>query len=204
MASVAEAVEQGPKLMEVLTLVALLLGPILAIWVTREVDKRRERHSKRIEIFKILMRTRSTRLHPDHVGALNLVEIEFYKEQKVQLALEKYFQHLNDRAAIAAGTWNQNYDHLFTKLLSAIASSLGYQIEQLQILTGGYAPQGWEAAEKRGMDLQDKLIALLDGKLSLPVRHAPVPIQEATNANAQTTQAGLVVPHGFPPPPTGT
>src|ERR1700693_3746623 len=85
------------KTYEWLTLAAILIGPIAAVFMTRFVDWRRERRSQRLGIFKNLMRTRGSRLHHEHVGALNLVEIEFYKEEKVLSVLEKYFEQLNKK-----------------------------------------------------------------------------------------------------------
>jgi hypothetical protein len=176
------------KFSDGLTIAALVLGPLLAVGATRLVDGWREKRNKRTELFKILMRTRGVRLSPEHVGALNLVEIEFYKEQKVLDALEKYFQHLNDDSA--KPNWAQKSVHLFTKLLSEMARSLGYEIEQLQILTGGYAPQGWETTETRQTKIQEKLLALLEGKSSLPV----------VSANISAPSTSQITP-GFPPSP---
>jgi len=62
---------------EWINLAAILLGPILAVLVTRFIDSRRETQSRRMEIFKTLMRTRRTPTYADHVGALNLIEVEY-------------------------------------------------------------------------------------------------------------------------------
>ena len=188
--------EQTVRFFDWLTLAALIIAPIAsaigAVVVTRFTDARTARKKRRLDVFKVLMRTRSTRLNSDHVGALNLIEIEFYKEQKVLDALERYFQHLNNRNSAADG-WLQTSEHLFTKLLSEMARSLGYQIEQLQILTGGYAPQGWIESENRQTEIQRKTLALLEGKISLPI-----------TAGSNTSPAAPAVftpPPGFPPPP---
>ena len=47
-----------------------------------------------MEIFRMLMRTRRTRLYPEHVGALNLVEIEFAHDRPVIDAWRELFKHL--------------------------------------------------------------------------------------------------------------
>lgn len=186
--------ETQKNMLEWLTLFAVFFGPIAAVYVTRYVDAIREKQSRRLDIFKTLMKTRGTRLNYEHVGALNLVEIEYYKEPRVLDALERYFQHLNDAAS--PNNWHQKSNHLFTKLLSEMARSLGYEIEQLQILTGGYAPQGWEDNERRQTVLQEKLIAFLDGKISLPIQAAQINTGSTANSSPR-----FVVPPGFPPPP---
>ena len=61
----------------VLTLLAIASTPFTSIWITRTIDHRRERRERRMDIFRQLMRTRRTPITPEHVGALNLIEIEF-------------------------------------------------------------------------------------------------------------------------------
>lgn len=182
-----------PSNFDWLTLFAIFAGPIFAVIATRIIDSRRERRERRLGLFKTLMRTRGARLNQDHVGALNLIEIEYYKEQRVLTALEKYMQHLNDRRSNQTHTdveiWLKNSDHLFTKLMYEVAKSLGYEIEQLQILTGGYSPQGWAEVEERGANIQKKLLAFLNGEIPLPIRGT---VSGSTN---------FEVPPNFPPPP---
>lgn len=183
------------KFFEWITLSAVLLGPILAVLVTRFIDKKREQRANRLAIFKVLMRTRGTRLNPEHVGALNLVEIEFYKEQKVSDALQKYFDHLNGKVD---ERWLKVSDHLFTKLLSEMAKSLGYKIEQLQILTGGYAPQGWANNETLQAKIQTRLVDLLEGRCGFPV----IPYVATGDTQTVSSPVNTTVPTGFPPRPT--
>jgi len=193
---------QAVKTFEWITLAAIILGPILAVVVTRRIDAKREARANRLAIFKTLMRTRGTKIHHEHVGALNLVEIEFYNEGKVADALQKYFEHLNNGTeGTDADRWLKRSDHLFTKLLSEMARSLGYGIEQLQILTGGYVPKGWEDAENRHSEMQKKIIELLHGKRTLPVTtYAVQPALNAGNDDAPRTMQ-IAVPPGFPPVP---
>ncbi len=180
---------------EWITLSAVILGPILAVVVTREIDRRREKRTNRLAVFKVLMRTRGTRLNPEHVGALNLVEIEFYKEKKVSDALETYFDHLNGKVD---ERWLKASDHLFTKLLSEMAKSLGYKMEQLQILTGGYAPQGWADNENMQAKIQTRLVDLLEGRAGFPV----VPYIASGNIQAAPSPTEDTAPPGFPPKPS--
>lgn len=195
---------QAVKFIEWLTLAAIFLGPICAVWMTRFVDGRREKKANRLAVFKTLMRTRGSRLNHEHVGALNLVEIEFYKEKNVSNALQRYFDHLNTRTTDER--WLDTSNHLFTKLLYEIAKSLGYKIEQLQILTGGYAPQGWIDNEGRQEEIQNRLIALLQMKTALPITTSLVgadcsPSQMAVANDTTPRTAQFAVPPGYPPVP---
>jgi hypothetical protein len=73
---------------------ATFLGPVLAVFMTRYVDGQRDRHERQLQVLRTLMATRRTVVSAEHVGALNLIEIEFYGHQQVIAAWKTYFQHL--------------------------------------------------------------------------------------------------------------
>jgi len=59
------------------TIVAIILGPILALAIQRKLDQDRETRVRKLRIFKTLMSFRATRLAPDFVQALNIIDVEF-------------------------------------------------------------------------------------------------------------------------------
>ena len=63
----------------VATIVAIIIGPIVALWIQRNSEKRREKRNRKLVIFKELMATLATTLSPRHVDALNAIEVEFSK-----------------------------------------------------------------------------------------------------------------------------
>jgi len=174
--------------MAIATIVAVLLGPILAVLVTRFVDERRLKHTRRMEVFRTLMRTRRMRLTPEHVGAINLVEIEFDGESPVLDAWKAYWGHLHQTVPTDQAQQRQFFqdqDGLLTRLLHAIAKSLGFKIEQLDIFQGGYVPQGWLNDEQTARELRALTLDILNGRRGIPV----VPL------NLPTGQSP------YPPPP---
>lgn len=175
---------------EILTLIALIAGPVIAVIIARNMDTRRAKRERRMDIFRTLMRTRRSRLMPDHVGALNLVEIEFKEETAVITEWKAYFEHLaidhpkrteeqvKDEMAQAEkqrrfGKYDERIakerEKLLAKLLHAIAKVLGFKIEQLEIFEGGYAPQGWGDIEIQQEAIRRFLVGLALGRLVLPV-----------------------------------
>jgi uncharacterized protein DUF6680 len=66
--------------------IATFAGPIGAVIVTRLIDRKRAQRDRQLDVFRALMRTRKGALQPDHVNALNLVEIEFHKVSTVLAA----------------------------------------------------------------------------------------------------------------------
>lgn len=163
--------------------VATLTGPVLAVLVTRHVDERRQRRSRQLEIFRSLMGSRRTPLSPDRVKALNMVEIEFYGITEVQKCYQDVMRHINHPHPLPA-EWHTRLPSLTTKLLSEMAKVLGYKLQQLDVLEGGYYPQGFVDLETEQQEVRRTLIEVLSGRRPLVVSPAaPAP------------------PTPFPPPP---
>ncbi|WP_193187634.1 DUF6680 family protein [Nisaea sediminum] len=189
--SAIQIVQDHISMFEVLTLLAIIFGPIMAIVVTRIVDAIREKRERRMEVFRTLMRTRRTPMYPEHVGALNLVEIEFFDQKDVVQKLRDLFAHLggqqarseSERTDIPGLTSDQirqrdnsygrrlseERERLRSKLLHSIAKSLGFNIEQLEIFEGGYSPQGWANIEDEQSLIRRWIIELAARRTGVPV-----------------------------------
>ena len=88
----------GTIVISVLTVVAIIVAPIVALNVQRKADEAREWENRKLWIFKTLMSKRSTRLNPAFVQALNMIDIEFAAapEKGIQDAWKKLLDHYND------------------------------------------------------------------------------------------------------------
>jgi hypothetical protein len=136
------------------------------------------------------MRTRRTPVVPDHVGALNLVEIEFANDQQVLSAWRILFTHFGTehqpkaqerQDASLSEEENRNRQAQFltriaterqtllAKLLHCMAKALGYKIEQLEIFEGGYTPQGWADDELEGRAVRRLFAEIALGKRPFPI-----------------------------------
>jgi hypothetical protein len=163
--------------------IATILGPVLAVFVTRHIDWKRQTRERRLEIFRSLMATRRAPLAADKVKALNMVEIDFYGDSKVLEAHKDVMDHINTTHGDVQ-QWDDRHRKLMTKLLSEMAISLGYKLQQLDVLDGGYYPQGYADIEAQQREVRLALIQTLTGKRPLAVSpSAPTP------------------PQPFPPPP---
>ena len=127
-----------------------------------------------MEIFRTLMRTRGMPIHWDHVGALNLVEVEFIDNQDVIKAWKEYLTHLNERPPkekVELDAFGRKRATLLTALIDAIAKALGVKVAQLDILQGNYVPSGWAADEDEQRWLRRALIEVLSsGRGSIPIQ----------------------------------
>ena len=85
-------------LMEILVLIAIVGGPFLGIWAQGKLDEKRQAKERKLDIFKTLMATRATPLSPEHVRALNRIDLEFNggKEKEVQSAWNALVTHFGE------------------------------------------------------------------------------------------------------------
>jgi len=78
----------------ILTILAILISPLIAVQVTELLNKIKLNRQRKLDIFKDLMATRAAGLSPTHVGALNRIDIEFYGVSEVSEAWKEYHDHL--------------------------------------------------------------------------------------------------------------
>lgn len=176
--------------MEILTIIAIVVGPIAAVLVTRWVDRQREQHQRRMDIFRTLMRTRRAPMSAEHVGALNLIEIEYAGDREVISCWKALFSHFGTQHARGdgeqireglspeeSGSRERRFGErltgerlrLLAKLLHAMARRLGFKIEQLEIFEGGYGPQGWQDIETEQTVVRRFVVELALGRRTLPI-----------------------------------
>ncbi|MGH7750523.1 MAG: DUF6680 family protein [Candidatus Dormibacteria bacterium] len=170
--------------LSILTIIAILLGPVVAIQVDRYLNRQNDHRSRKLHLFRELMATRGTRLLPRHVEALNLIIVEYSKnipsENTVINAWKNYHAHLNNRVVKLAeedeatfigrqSQWNTRQLDLLTELLKEMSKYLGLKYDDVEIREGVYSPQGWANTEGENNRLRQALLNILEGRSSLPV-----------------------------------
>ncbi len=108
--------------MALLTLLAILVGPIVAVCITLWWQDRKERRDAKRRLFTTLMAHRKSLPRSyEFVAALNLIDVVFAKDKRVvQLWHQLYDLYQNPQPTEA-----QN--HKYIELLSEMASVLGYR-----------------------------------------------------------------------------
>ncbi len=129
--------------MLIVTVVAIVIGPLLAVRLQRKADEAREKRTRRYMILNILMRTRSEKLSSEHVGALNLIQLEFYGSIAVIDAYKTYSDFLNshfpsDQNALERHTTKGA--SLFLDLLFEIARDLKFNFDKSDLQRLSYLP----------------------------------------------------------------
>jgi hypothetical protein len=164
----------GISLESWLTILAIIVGPMLALFAQRALDWLRERRNRKVRLFRELMVTRYMRLSLRHVEALNMVPLEFKDEgdeKKVLDAWKEYLDHLGTDATIDGNAWGKAGFGLLVDLLFEMSKALNYDFEKLRIRKEAYSPKLFADVEAEWHTLRKQLVELTDGtgRRKLPV-----------------------------------
>lgn len=158
---------------EILTIIALIFGPILAVTAQRSIDLLRDKRERKVFIFKTLMATRGNVISPTHVESLNRIELEFSsgkKYQKVLSAWNQYFNTLNTKpSAEFAAIWDNSISNQLADLLFEMGQSLGYKFDKASIQRNIYYPEGHGKIERETASIRQATLKLFTGETKLPV-----------------------------------
>lgn len=165
--------------MEWLTLLAIVLGPILAVQASEWIQRIKEKSERRLRVFKILMSTRATKMSPLHIEALNLIDVEFHgnnrNTREVIEAWKIYHDHLSNRE-LEPSIWNSKGEDLFVELLHKMSKCVGYDFEKSQIKKTSYIPEGYTTSEQEQHLIRSGLSKILQGRAYFPVRVSEFPV----------------------------
>lgn len=173
-------------LTEILTIIAILLGPIfsvvIALFLQRKFESDRRDREGKLWIFKTLMASRGARMSPEHVKALNMIDIEFREEcdRNVKKAWKIYLNHLNSYP-LPLGQINsesdiQRHQNWFNEagqnlieLLEKMGHQLGYQFDKVDLEKNHYTPVAFGSYGDENQEIRQRLLELLSGKSHLPI-----------------------------------
>lgn len=170
----------GIKLEGWLTIIAIILGPLLAFGVQRWRDALREQRNRRLDIFKRLLLTLKVSMAPNHVDAINSIPLEFHSSSSVIEAWRLYTSHLNERQSDPKA-WGQKKFDLLVDLVYQIAQQMNYShIDKALLRDNLYVPQGYQDAEEELRQMRGAWLQVLQGQRPLPMTMvAPVQIESA-------------------------
>lgn len=153
-------------------IIAVLIGPVVAVQITEYLRRKNDNRNRKVHVFRTLMATRSATLAPQHIEALNLVEIEFFsirkQDRKVVDAWKLYLAHLND-IHYPKNNWQARRADLLMELLYEMSIALDYGYDKAHIKSGTYYPSGYEDNEVDHLEMRKLLLEVLRGKRGLPV-----------------------------------
>ncbi|MFA4915514.1 MAG: DUF6680 family protein [Syntrophales bacterium] len=166
-----------------LMIVAVLLAPLVAVQVQKLLERYREDKTRKLNVFKILMATRAATVSPQHVQALNMIDLEFQgmKYKGVTDAWKTYLDHLyhypkDDEKQ--QPIWGERRVDLLAKLLMEMGKSLGYVFDEVHVKRGIYAPEAHAQFETEERLIRGGLVRLLYGDAHLKMDVTSFPVSE--------------------------
>lgn len=155
-----------------LTISAILLGPIIAVQLTRYLDNQKEARERKLQVFKTLMATRAYTVSWDHVVALNRIDLEFDKDNKKEKAVieawKAYLDLLGDKN-MPPEQWAVKRIDLLIELLHNMAQVLDYDFDKTHIKNSSYSPVAHGNIEDEQKALRTGLIQVLEGRRPIPM-----------------------------------
>ncbi len=156
------------------------------------------------------MATRATRVAPDHVQALNRIDLTFSgrkffglidwqnpAEKEVINSWRIYHDKLNERVQdesnqAAVSAWIEKSDDLFIDLLRAMAVSLRFKFNRVQLKRGIYHPRAHSDGDSRQEAIQKNLLRILSGNQALRIDIVGFPFSQENIDAQQAFQKSVV------------
>lgn len=172
------------RLTDVLVVLATMVSPFIAVQASEKLRANAAARDAREKVFHTLMSTRGARMTPDHVAALNRIDLVFpaQKFPGVSDAWNLYMRHLSigrPEAERAGDTHLANADRLFMSLLKAMATALNTPFSDTTLQHNAYYPQGYIHNEQQSYMLRDAALQVLKGEQAIAVKPAENKVPEA-------------------------
>lgn len=163
------------KVTDIVMILAVLIGPIIAIRLTRYLDNKKEERERRLQVFKTLMETRAYTVSWVHVAALNRIDVEFYKDKNVIASWKQYLDLLNN-TSMEPNLWADKRLALFVELLHIMGQSLDYDFDKTHIKNSSYCPKA-HGSFMDEQQVRDDLKLIREHALKMLTGEIPVPMK---------------------------
>jgi len=159
---------------EIINLLAIVLGPILAVQIQKWLERQKENKQRKVEIFKTLMATRGNVLSHHHVEALNRIDLEFSDNDKYRSVIsswKEYFNNLHTKADSHEQliVWTDKNVELLANLLFEMGKALGYSFDRALIKRNWYSPVAHGNIESENNLIRKGIIEVLEGNRTIPM-----------------------------------
>lgn len=142
-----------------LNIIAVVLAPVIAVWVGQKLQDRAEKRKDKMSVFKALMTDRYG-WSRETVLALNSIPIVFANDKAVRDAWKEYYKCLCIQEPNPMEL-KQRSEALY-KLLESMASTLGYKgTINWDDIQNPYIPKGMASSFDNAMTIQDQMAVLL-------------------------------------------
>jgi hypothetical protein len=168
-----ETLYWGLKFSELVTLIGIIVGPIVAVAMTLLVEAKRRQRDSKIQIMRMILNTRHLPADPSYNAAINLIPVEFNNDEKVMSAWKDYISHVRFKPSDEN---KSGHDTLTiakqTTMIFQLMKNLGFNLSETEIQTSAYASEG----------------SIIRDNLYLASLHANVRIADALERQTTTVQ----------------
>jgi hypothetical protein len=162
-----------PTWFDWITVLAIIVGPVLALLAQRVLDSWREDTKRRRQLYFTLMSTRHQLFSQAHLEALNSIDIVFKKNQRIRNAwkavLDQASVKFDEKDKAASDAWSERLLNLRVDLYQIIGQELGYQNTTDYIMRSIYSPKLVGDVEEEWHRVRRGLVQVLD-KGIIPVQ----------------------------------
>jgi len=177
-----------------LVIFAILAAPIVALQIQKYIEDRKEIRARKMQIFRALMATRATRLNPKHIEALNMIDIEFFKNKKItkawKLLLDNFVNFPKDTKdpnyQVQLNSCVEKSDDLFINLLYEMAKSLNYTFDEVHLKRGVYIPKGQADYIMDQEFIRRAFVDVLSGQRPIPIKVVNMSSEGAESRSSKT------------------
>jgi hypothetical protein len=183
-------IKMNIELKDWLTILAAIIGLILAVQAQKWVETIRERKGRKLSVFSQLMATRAARLSSEHVQAINMIDLVFYgkfifgihyrsrKEQGILDAWREYHDNLCNGADLLEVQQQAHFaqrEELFINLLYTISQDVGFKFDRVRLKRGAYTPQAHEEIEIEQRNIRKAILKTFAGESALNMNIVQMP-----------------------------
>jgi len=147
---------------QIVTVIALIAGPTLAVAMTLYFQKREFIRNQRIQLLKTLMAMRAEPVNPERIRALAVIDVVFNDKPSVRVKWKEYYEALNNPVYRTDPNAYQVWFNKQNEMLAEMAKAIGYGgaigYEELQRM---YSPQAYTDNAVMTQEAQKELLRVL-------------------------------------------
>ena len=184
------------------TACATILGPVIAVQTQKYLEHKRSQKEQKMQIFMTLMATRASRFSPDHIRALNMIDLAFnggssgrrkISETEVLDSWRDFLDHLNTKVTDEnVVRWTERHNEGMVVLLGAMAKDLGLRYDRVLLRNGAYFPQWHAVMDLEHQQIRQSLLRVLSGEQSINMSVKDFPVNSEFAETQISLQEGLV------------
>ena len=163
------------KATDLAIIASTIAGPVLAVWASEWRQAQKSLHDRKEWVFRTLWSTRSAKLKPEHVQALNHIDFSFPEKEYPEIsdAWHLYYAHLNTNQGNTEDSifrWNDTAHTLLVSLIHLMANDLKIPSSKSRVNEPSYHPIAFAENELIQRQISVALLDVLQSKTPIAVR----------------------------------